>query len=70
MELIYFLNIFLDQKFEGRHRAVRGVVRSVLDRSELEEVRLHQPPCQTLPLSVYEGYVDILSPSHCYESPR
>ena len=30
-------------------------MRSVLDRSELEEVRLHQPRCQTLLLSVYEG---------------
>ena len=28
---------------------------SVLDRSEREEVRQHQPCCQTLPLSVYEG---------------
>ena len=27
----------------------------MLDRSEREEVRLHQPRCQTLPLSVYEG---------------
>ena len=32
-----------------------GDVRSVLDRSELEEVRLHQPRCQMLLLSVYEG---------------
>ena len=32
-----------------------GVVRSVLDRLELEEVQLHQPRCQMLPLSVYEG---------------
>ena len=32
-----------------------GVVHSVLDRSEREEVRLHQLCCQTLPLSVYEG---------------
>ena len=27
----------------------------MLDRLEREEVRLHQPRCQTLPLSVYEG---------------
>ena len=32
-----------------------GVVRSVLDRSKREEVRLDQPRCQTLPLSVYKG---------------
>ena len=30
-------------------------VRSVLDRSEREEVRLHQPRCQTLPFSAYKG---------------
>ena len=30
-------------------------VRSMLDRSKGEEVRLHEPRCQTLPLSVYEG---------------
>ena len=30
-------------------------MRLVLDRSEQEEVQLHQPRCQTLPLSVYEG---------------
>ena len=27
----------------------------MLDRSKREEVRLHKPHCQTLPLSVYEG---------------
>ena len=32
-----------------------GALHSVLDQSEQEEVRLHQPRCQTLPLSVYEG---------------
>ena len=30
-------------------------MRLVLDRSEQEEVRLHQARCQTLMLSVYEG---------------
>jgi hypothetical protein len=58
-ELIYFLNTLLDQEDEGHHRAecaeLEGAVCSVLDRSELEEVRLHQPRCQMLPLSVYEG---------------
>ena len=34
---------------------VGGAVRLVLDRSELEEVQLHQPCCQMLPLLVYEG---------------
>ena len=61
-ELIYFLDVLLDQEGKGRHQAERvqkaelgGVVRSVLDRLELEEVRLDQPRCQTLPLTVYEG---------------
>ena len=52
------LNTLLDQEFEGCHRTesaeLGGAVRSVLDRSE-RAVRLHQPRCQTLPLSVYEG---------------
>ena len=30
-------------------------MRSVRDRSELEEVRLHQPRCETLPLTFYKG---------------
>ena len=30
-------------------------MRSVLDRADREDVRLHQPRCQTLPLLVYEG---------------
>ena len=38
-----------------------GVVRSVLDRLEGEEVRLHQPRFETLPLSDLQGYVDALS---------
>ena len=44
-ELIYFLDVLLDQEGKGRHQAERvqkadlgGVVRSVLGRSELEEV--------------------------------
>ena len=32
-----------------------GVICSVLDQSEQEEVRLHQLCCQMLPLLVYEG---------------
>ena len=30
-------------------------MRSILDRSDRENVRLHQPCCAKLPLSVYEG---------------
>ena len=32
-----------------------GVVHSVLDQLDREDVRLHQPRYITLPLSVYEG---------------
>ena len=32
-----------------------GVVHSVLDQLNREDVRLHQPRYLTLPLSVYEG---------------
>ena len=37
-------------------------MRSVLDRSDREDVRLHQPRVLTLPLSVYEGTWTTLSP--------
>ena len=30
-------------------------MRSVLDRSDREDVRLHQPRCANAPLLVYEG---------------
>ena len=38
-ELIYYLDVLLDQEGEGHHRAERrGFVRSVLDRLKREEV--------------------------------
>ena len=37
-------------------------MRSVLDRSDREDVRLHQPRCVKLPLLVYEGTWTTLSP--------
>ena len=51
------LDPLLGQEFEGRHRAERVLNTEVpyvryLDR---EDVRLHQPRCAKLPLSVYEG---------------
>ena len=39
-----------------------GVVVSVLDRSGREDVRLHQPRCANVPLSVYEDTWTTLSP--------
>ena len=37
-------------------------MRSVLDRLDREDVRLHQPRYLTLPLSIYEGTWTTLSP--------
>ena len=42
-------------------------MHSVLDRLKREEVRLHQPHCETLPLTVYEGTYTH-SPPCCYAS--
>ena len=61
------LDSFLDQEFEGRHRAehvqeLRGVVRLVLDRSGREDVRLHQPRCANASAFGLRGYVDTLFP--------
>ena len=73
-ELIYFLDTLLDQEDEGRHRAelVQNLevsyVRSMLDRLDLEEVRLHQPRCQNASAFGLRGYVDTLSPSLLYIS--
>ena len=56
----------LDREFAGRHRAERVLNSEVpyiryLDRSDREDVRLHQPVVITLPLTVYEGTWTILS---------
>ena len=59
-ELIYYLDILLDQEGGGRHRAERVLntevpyVRYTIGWI-VKNVRLHQPRCQTLPLMVYEG---------------
>ena len=37
-------------------------MRSVLDRSDREDVRLHQPRCANASTFVLRGYVDTLSP--------
>ena len=56
MELIYYLDILLDQEGEGHHRAERVQNTEVsCVRLKREEVRLHQPRCETLLLTVYEG---------------
>ena len=39
-----------------------GAVRSVLDRSDREDVRLHQPRCANAFAFGLRGYVDTLSP--------
>ena len=53
-------------EFEGRHRAERvqelgGAVLSVLDRSDREDVRVHQPRCNNASAFGLRGYVDTLS---------
>ena len=50
----------LDQEYEGRHRAGRVLNSDVpyvrcLDRSDREDVRLHQPRCANASSFVYEG---------------
>ena len=37
-----------------------------LDRSDREDVRLHQPRCANASASGLRGYVDNTLPSHCY----
>ena len=66
-ELIYYLDILLDQEGEGRHRAERVQNTEVpyvrcLDRSYREDVRLHQPRCHNASAFGLQGYVDTLSP--------
>ena len=65
----------LDQEFKGRHRAERVLNTEVSyvrcqDRSDREDVRLHQPRCHNASAFVLRGYVDNTLPSRCYASPR
>ena len=63
------LDPLLDQEFEGRHRAeLGGAVRSVLDRSDHEDVRLHQPHCANASAFGLRVYVENTLPSRCYAS--
>ena len=41
-------------------------MRSVLDRSDREDVRLHQPRCHNASAYGLRGYVDNTLPSRCY----
>ena len=61
------LDPLLDQEFEGRHRAERVLNSEVpyvrcLDRSDREDVRLHQPRCANASAYGLRGYVDEHSP--------
>ena len=54
-----------------RHRAERVLNTEVpyvrcLDRSDREDVRLHQPRCHNASAYSLRGYVDITLPSCCY----
>ena len=57
----------LDREFTGRHRAERVLNSEVpyvwyLDRSDREDVRLHQLCCANASVFGLRGYVDTLSP--------
>ena len=57
----------LDREFVGRHRAERVLNSEVpcvryLDRSDREDVRLHQLRCANASAFGLRGYVDTLSP--------
>ena len=59
-ELIYYFAPLARSRRRGRHRAERVQNSEVpcvwyLDRSDREDVRLHQPRCANAPLLVYEG---------------
>ena len=41
-------------------------MRSVLDRSDREDVRLHQPRCANASAYGLRGYMDNTLPSRCY----
>ena len=41
-------------------------MRSVLDRSDREDIRLHQPRCDNASAYGLRGYVDNTLLSHCY----
>ena len=41
-------------------------MHSVLDRSDREDVRLHQPRCDNASAIGLRGYMDNTLPSHCY----
>ena len=61
------LDTQLDLEFVGRHRAERVLNSEVpyvryLDRSDREDVRLHQPRCHNASAFGLRGYVDTLSP--------
>ena len=46
-----------------------GALCLVLDRSDREDVRLHQPRCANASAFGLRGYVDNTLPSRCYASP-
>ena len=65
------LDTLLDREFMGRHRAERVLNSEVpyvryLDRSDREDVQLHQPRCHNASAYGLRGYVDNTLPSRCY----
>ena len=61
----------LDQEYEGRHRAERVLNTEVpyvrcYDRSDREDVQLHQPRRHNASAYDLRGYMDNTLPSRCY----
>ena len=78
VDVVELLRDPTDQAPKLRHLRVRahvqlelgGAVRSVLDRLDREDVRLHQPHYTNASALSLRGYLDTLYPSRCYASPR
>ena len=65
------LNTRLDRRAGDRHRAERVLNSEApyvrcLDRSDREDVRLHQPRCANASAYGLRGYMDNALPSRCY----
>ena len=74
-ELIYYFAPVAGSRRHGRHRAEHVQNSEVpcfryLDRSDREDVRLHQPRWYNASTNGLRWYIDNTLPSHFYASPR
>ena len=68
------LEALLDREFVGRYGAERVLNSEApyvrcFDRSDREDIPLHQPRCANASVYGLRGYVDNTLPSRCYASP-